>query len=179
MKISREGSSNDVQMLAHQDHEHMHPHNTKQYQLQALPNTQMNFNPHIPQKLQSILYHGNLNQNEDDVMILQNLLSIIYHVSIMNQYPTPETFSYQYVKVDGHFGERTKQLVMKFQESAQMNVDGIVTDHLWKKLVHSYEKLQKEEQAKKAQHHYYQKKEGGNQYQKKNEKTLVQVSQGH
>mmetsp|Transcript_29073 Transcript_29073/g.28022 ORF Transcript_29073/g.28022 Transcript_29073/m.28022 type:complete len:111 (-) Transcript_29073:509-841(-) len=94
----------------------------------------------------------------------------------MNQYPTPETFSFQYVKVDGYFGERTKQLVMKFQESAQMNVDGIVTDHLWKKLVHSYEKLQKEEQAKK---HHHQKKEGLSQYQKKSEKMLVQASQGH
>ena len=61
------------------------------------------------------------------------------------------------MKVDGHFGDRTKQLVMKFQESAGMTADGVVTEHLWKKLVHSYEKIHKEEavrrqRAKKGHH---------------------------
>jgi len=53
--------------------------------------------------------------------------------------------------VDGLYGDKTKNFVMKFQELANLPVDGVVTEALWKKLVHSYEKIQKEEFKKRDQ----------------------------
>lgn len=53
------------------------------------------------------------------------------------------------MRVDGIFGDKTKNFVMKFQEYAKLPVDGVVTEALWKKLVHSFEKIQKEETKKK------------------------------
>jgi peptidoglycan hydrolase-like protein with peptidoglycan-binding domain len=111
----------------------------------------LNISVPLPSKFHTNLYKGNQNQSEEDVKILQNTLNVIYHVSISQNKSEEElqNFSHQYLKVDGMYGDKTKNFVMKFQESAQLPIDGIVSELLWKKLVYSYEKIQKDEQAKR------------------------------
>lgn len=35
------------------------------------------------------------------------------------------------LKVDGFFGERTEKCVLKFQKYKELNMNGIVTEHVW------------------------------------------------
>ncbi|MFS8159700.1 MAG: peptidoglycan-binding domain-containing protein [Candidatus Roizmanbacteria bacterium] len=125
------------QVGTHHSQKNMESHNQFNFNI-SLP---------VPSKFHSSLFKGNQNQNEEDVKILQNTLNVIYHVSISQNKSEEElqNFSHQYLKVDGMYGDKTKNFVMKFQESASLPIDGVVSDYLWKKLVYSYEKIQKED----------------------------------
>lgn len=92
--------------------------------------------------------HSRLNRNltrkddtsgDEEIMAMQNLLNIIYEVSIINlkkiQAPSDEVkqiiHHYLPLRIDGNFGVKSEISVQRFQKFLKLPQDGVVSDTLW------------------------------------------------